>query len=233
MTDWRSEAGVRGKHLLTEGGALVPQDPHAALLARLDRAALPQYLTREQVQKLVDACLPHHHGRDRLFVRAGFETGGRVSELIHVRRSDVDLTNRQIRLRTLKRRVDLRRKISHAARWIPVSHSLVADLGVYLLALAIRPKLGDVDDFRLFPFTRQAAFKLLHGAGRRAGLVARGGRDVSPHILRHSFAMNCLTQGMPITVLKELMGHASIASTMIYLKTDPAQAREFLSRVQF
>lgn len=207
---------------------IVPQDPHAALLARLDRAALPQYLTREQVQKLVDACLPHHHGRDRLFVRVGFETGGRVSELIQIRRSDVDLTNRQIRLRTLKRRVDLRRKISHAARWIPVSHSLVADLGVYLLELPLND-----EDFRLFPFTRQAAFKLLHGAGRRAGLVARGGRDVSPHILRHSFAMNCLTQGMPITVLKELMGHASIASTMIYLKTDPAQAREFLSKVQF
>jgi site-specific recombinase XerD len=45
--------------------------------------------------------------------------------------------------------------------------------------------------------------------------------------------MNCLTQGVPITVVKELLGHASISSTMVYLKTDPAQAREFLSKVQF
>lgn len=204
------------------------RDPQAIALARLDRAALPQYLDRAQVQKLVDACRDYHHGRDRLFVRTAFETGGRVSELIQIKRSDVDLTNRQIRLLTLKRRTDLRRKVAHAARWIPVSHSIVADLGVYLLALPV-----DESDFRLFPFSRQSAHKLIAKAGKRAGLIARGGREVSPHILRHSFAMNCLTQGVPITVLKELMGHASIASTMIYLKTDPAQAREFLAKVQF
>lgn len=209
-------------------GALVPRDPQAVALLRLDRAALPQYLTRQQVQKLVEACRDYRHGRDRLFVRIAFETGGRVSELIQIRRSDVDLTNRQIRLRTLKRRTDRRRKIAHAARWIPVSHSLVADLGVYLLALPLNE-----EDFRLFPFSRQAAHKLFRAAGKRAGLVARGGRDVSPHILRHSFAMNCLTQGVPITVVKELLGHVSITSTMVYLKTDPAQAREFLSKVQF
>lgn len=213
--------------------SLVPRDPQAVALLRLDRAALPQYLTREQVAKLVEVCRDYRHGRDRLFVRVAFETGGRVSELIQIRRSDIDLTNRQIRLLTLKRRTDKRKKIAHASRWIPVSHSIVADLGVYLLAL--RPGLGEseFEDFRLFPMSRQAAHKLFRKAGKRAGILARGGRDVSPHILRHSFAMNCLTQGVPITVLKELMGHASIASTMVYLKTDPAQAREFLSKVQF
>jgi site-specific recombinase XerD len=45
--------------------------------------------------------------------------------------------------------------------------------------------------------------------------------------------MNCLTQGVPINVVKEMLGHASITNTMVYLKTDPAQAREFLSKVQF
>jgi integrase len=208
-------------------GALI-RDPQAIALSRIDRAQLPQYLTRDQVEKLVDACRDYRHGRDRIFARVGFETGGRVSELIQIRRSDIDLTNRQIRLLTLKRRVDKRRKKEKAARWIPVSHSLCADLGVYLLTLPFSE-----EDFRLFSFTRQAACKLIRAAGKRAGLVARGGRDVSPHILRHSFAMNCLTQGVPITVLKDLMGHASIVSTMIYLKTDPAQAREFLAKVQF
>lgn len=213
--------------------ALAPRDPQSVALLRLDRAALPQYLTREQVQKLVEVCRAYHHGRDRLFVRVAFETGGRVSELIQIKRADVDLSNRQIRLRTLKRRTDLRRKIAHAARWIPVSHSLCADLAAFFLA--IQPRLGDLEfeDYRLFPFTRQAAYKLIRAAAKRAGVIARGGRDVSPHILRHSFAMNCLTQGVPITVVKELLGHASIASTMVYLKTDPAQAREFLSKVLF
>jgi integrase/recombinase XerD len=220
--------------------ALVPRDPQAIALLRLDRAALPQYLTREQVQQLVSASRDYRHGRDRLFIRVAFETGGRVSELLGIRRSDVDITNRQIRLRTLKRRTDRRRKVQHAARWIPVSHSLCADLGVYFLeareeyvAVTDDPIPESEENYRLFPISRQAAYKLIRSAGKRAGLVARGGRDVSPHILRHSFAMNCLTQGVPITVVKELLGHASISSTMVYLKTDPAQAREFLSKVQF
>lgn len=208
--------------------AIVPRDPATAAIMHLDSRALPQYLVREQVLQLVDAA---RGDRDRLFVRVGFETGGRVSELIALRRSDLDLSNRKIRLRTLKRRSDRRRKRPEAFRWIPVSHSLCADLADYLLK--VTPRLDPAIDFRIFPLTRQGAFSLIRKAGKRAGLVARGGRLISPHILRHSFAMNCLTQGVPITVLKELLGHASISSTMVYLKTDPAQAREFLSKVQF
>jgi integrase/recombinase XerD len=216
--------------------ALVPQDPQAVALLRLDRAALPQYITRAQVAELVVAC---RNDRDRLFVRIGFETGGRVSELLGITRSDVDLSNRQIRLRTLKRRRDKRRRSEEVFRWIPVSHSLCADLAAYYLEkkTVVEAQALDLEFFRrhdrLFPFTRQAAFKLIRAAARRAHLVARGGRDVSPHILRHSFAMNCLTQGVPINVVKEMLGHSSIINTMIYLKTDPAEAREFLSKVQF
>ena len=208
--------------------SIIPRDPQAAALVRLDSRALPQYLNRAQVGELIAACRIE---RDRLFVRVGFETGGRVSELIELRPSDVDIAHRQIRLRTLKRRRDLRRKRAEVFRWIPVSDSLCVDIANYFLTVpAIHP--GD-EDVRIFPFTRQAAHKIIQKAGKKAGIVARGGRDVSPHILRHSFAMNCLTQGVPITILKDMLGHASITSTMIYLKTDPSLAREFLSKVQF
>jgi integrase/recombinase XerD len=210
----------------------ITRDPQTTALIHLDSRALPQYLTRDGVNELVAAC---RSDRDRLFVRVGFETGGRVSELIALRRSDVDLSNRQIRLRTLKRRSDRRRKRPEVFRWIPVSHSLCADLAAHFLEVYRNARITDATDpdYRMFDLTRQGAFALIRKAGDRAGLVARGGRKISPHILRHSFAMNCLTQGVPITILKELLGHASISSTMVYLKTDPAQAREFLSKVQF
>jgi integrase/recombinase XerD len=225
---------------------LVPRDPQSVALFRLDRAILPQYLTRDQVHELVaKGC---RRDRDRYFTRVAFETGGRVSELLGLVRSDVDISNRQIRLRTLKRRTDRRRKEVELARWIPVSHSLCADLANWFLNPPSRissRKIVTLDsrkaesllertaELRIFPFSRQAAFKIIRTAGRRAGLVARGGREISPHILRHSFAMNCITQGVPINVVKELLGHASITNTMLYLKTDPAEAREFLSKVQF
>lgn len=201
-------------------------DPQAVALLHLYSAALPQYLTREQVPQLVAAC---RIDRDRMFCRIAFETGGRVSELIALKGSDLDLANRQIRLESLKRRSrDRRRSKQRFFRWIPVSDSLCADLGNYLLQLE-----PAVRDGRLFPFTRQQAHKIISQAGRKAGLIARGGREVSPHILRHSFAMNCLTQGVPLTIVKDLLGHVSISSTMVYLKTDPALAREFLGKVKF
>src|SRR5258708_4940642 len=178
---------------------LVTRDPQSVALFRLDRATLPQYLTRDQVHELVaKGC---RRPRDRFFARVAFETGGRVSELLGLVRSDVDIANRQIRLRTLKRRTDRRRKIVELARWIPVSHSLCADLANWFLTPSSRrpvrtlelgtPKaeslLAATAETRIFPFTRQAAFKIIRSAGRRAGLVARGGREISPHILRHSF----------------------------------------------
>src|ERR1700746_2023918 len=124
----------------------------------------------------------------------------------------MDISKQQIPLPTPKRAPDLRRKRPEVFRWIPVSDSICADLAVYMLKL--QPKIDAnrnyESDFRPFPFTRQAAHKILSKAGKRAGLVARGGRDVSPHILRHSFAMNCLTQGVPITVVQESVGSASL-----------------------
>lgn len=198
--------------------------PTETALARLDHAAVPQYLIREQIGQLVAACVSE---RDRLLVRMGWETGARISELLGIRRFDLDLRNRQIRLRTLKRRAYRQRKRREQFRWVPISDALAADLARYLLEHALP------EDQRMFPFSRVRAFQIVRDAGGRAHLVARGGRHVSPHILRHSFAMNCLTQGVPINVVKELLGHASVLNTMIYLKSDPSEARSFLSRVEF
>lgn len=280
------------------------RDPQALALLHLDSRELPQYLTREQIPALVGSCKSE---RDRMFVRVGFETGGRVSELLEIRKADIDLSNRQIRLRTLKRKFGDRRAKHHEFfRWIPVSAALCADVGNYMLQVAMHgsskheaarhaARLGELDrlaalpdpaaarepaiaalaefhgrDFkklhrelarvraghrvarvlrqaraleleqgrlvenmRLFPFSRQNADKIVRQAAKRAGLIACGGRDVSTHILRHSFAMNCITQGVPVTVLKDLLGHASITSTMVYLKTHPVEAKHFLEKVKF
>ena len=53
------------------------------------------------------------------------------------------------------------------------------------------------------------------------------------HILRHTFAVNCLNQGVPINIVKELLGHSSILTTMTYLRVVPIDLRVFLSRVEF
>jgi len=56
---------------------------------------------------------------------------------------------------------------------------------------------------------------------------------VHPHLLRHCFAVHSLASGIPITVLKDLLGHASVLTTMVYLKIVPQDAQTFLSHVRF
>ncbi len=203
--------------------------PIKRAMVQLEGRGLPHYLTRDQVHQLIAAC---KRPRDRLLIAVAWQTGARVSELIDIRRGDIDFTNRQIRLRTLKKRTDRRRRRPLAHRWIPVQDSLVADLATYLMQNPIAPPGQGTDD-RVFQIRRIGAYRAIRRVAHKAGIKAPGGRPVSPHILRHSFAVNCLYQGMPISVLKELLGHASVLSTMVYLKVAPTDAKEFLGKVQF
>src|SRR5438445_13792801 len=74
---------------------------------------LPEYLTRDQVHRVLQACKTE---RDRLLVAVAWRTGARISEILGLERQDVDFANRQLRLRTLKkpkgrdRKPDLRRR---------------------------------------------------------------------------------------------------------------------------
>src|SRR2546425_4348901 len=156
--------------------------PARQAIVRVERRQLPSYLTREQVRQLIAACLSE---RDQLLVHLAWETGGRISELLGVTRRDLDLKNRQVRLRTLKKPKARRRRPVEQFRWIPIHDGLATDLANYLLGRTNT-------DERLFPISRVRAFEIIRDAAERAGLQAPGRRHISPHILRHSFAVNCL-----------------------------------------
>jgi integrase/recombinase XerD len=164
--------------------------------------------------------------RDRLLLEILWQTGGRISEVLALKAEDIDLTNRQIRLLTLKQPKDHRRRPVEHRRWIPIRDQLATDLANYLLKRGTK-------EARLFPISRVRAFEIVRDAARDAGLTGDGGRGIGPHTLRHSFAVNCLNHGVPINVLKDLLGHSSILTTMIYLRVVPADFRAFLARVEF
>jgi site-specific recombinase XerD len=68
---------------------------------------------------------------------------------------------------------------------------------------------------------------LIAAAGRRAGLA----RGVTPHQLRHAFGSNLADAGGSLDEVQELLGHASMASSQVYLHPDPARLREAVERV--
>ena len=76
------------------------------------------------------------------------------------------------------------------------------------------------------PLSRQSAWTILHRAAARAGLPVDGPHAVSPHTLRHSYATHLLDDGADMSVVQELLGHASMTTTQVYTLITVDRLRE-------
>jgi integrase/recombinase XerD len=188
--------------------AVVPRS-----IARVARAELPKYLTRDEVQAALAAC---DRPRDRLILRALWETGVRVSELTSLTSESIDFTSEALRVVTLKRRGHMRA--------VPLRPALMGELARHIAAVGIR------SECRLFPMTRQRVHQIVRGAARKAGLPED---RAHPHTLRHSFAIACVLARVPVLVLAEWLGHRSLESTLVYTKVLCADSRRYLGDVDF
>jgi len=158
---------------------------------------LPRYLTPDEVEAMINAA---SNLRDKLIVSMLYSTGMRVSELVNVRVSDVNLEERSIRVRGKggKERVVF---------FNGKTHSLLVE---YLKRM--RP------DEYLFPgrggghIHYVTVERIVRTLAKAAGIRKR----VTPHVLRHSFATHSLTRGMDIREIQELLGHASLKTTQVY-----------------
>lgn len=169
---------------------------------------LPNYLTEDEVDKLMNINLetPYSY-RNKAMFELLYATGLRVSELVSLKFNDIDLNNDFVRVigKGSKERI------------VPVSDLAIKWLSIYLNQY--RPIiLKNRDSEYLFisnalkPITRQGFFKIIKQEVKRAGI----NKDVSPHVLRHSFATHLLNHGADLRVIQELLGHSDISTTQIY-----------------
>jgi integrase/recombinase XerD len=159
---------------------------------------LPRYLTPEEVQAMIDAA---GNLRDKLIVSLLYCTGVRVSELVGIRVSDVDLEEGSIRVRGKGGR---ERVVFFDSR----TRQLLAE---YLPTVKgceyLFPARGGEGHMHYVTVER-----IIRKLAKAAGLKKR----VTPHVLRHSFATISLAKGMDVREIQELLGHASLRSTQIY-----------------
>ena len=195
-------------------------------------------------QAEVSAVLQHLQGVHSLLARLLYGTGLRIEEALQLRVKDLDFANQAIVVRSGKGGKDrfvmlprslapaLRRHVSEDSRALWLADGACGRAGVGLpdalerkypragaswawfwvfaqQRLSVDPRSGLVRRHHLYPETFQRAFK-------RAVQSAGISKPATPHTLRHCFATHLLHSGADIRTVQELLGHADVATTMIY-----------------
>ena len=169
---------------------------------------LPQILTGKEVELLLaqPVCLDAKGFRDKAMLEVMYATGIRVTELIDLDVDDVNLELGIIKCRNAKK-----------SRAIPLYSAAMRALNVYLREVRT-VMLADPMEKALFVnvsgarMSRQGFWKILKFYQTKAGIE----KDITPHTLRHSFAVHLLENGADLNSLQELMGHSDISSTQVY-----------------
>ena len=169
---------------------------------------LPNYLTIEEVDKLLS--IPDINTfkglRDKTMLEIMYSCGLRVSELISLKKKDINIKNSFIRIIGK----------GNKERIIPIGEIALEYLNKYFELLSYNSKLNNSKNVFInkngLPLTRQYFFKIIKYYSIKANI----NKNISPHTLRHSFATHLLENGAPLIAVKNLLGHESINTTQIY-----------------
>ena len=184
------------------------RDPSEGLQAPKVEKYLPHALQPEEVQRLFDAVRTAEGSgpRDLAMLHTIYSTGMRVTELVSLNVAHLDLARGHVRCAGRNRK----------ERVLPLSLPAQRALGDYLDSYR-RELLRKGEEEALFlnhhgqRLTRQGFWLIIKSYARAAGIA-----DITPHTLRHSFALDRLGSGMDLREVQALLGHANISTTHIY-----------------
>lgn len=173
------------------------------------------YLDLDERGRFLEATMEESR-EDRLFCHLLHYTGCRLSEALETSPGRVYLKEQSILFRSLKKRkIDKKgRKKQPHYRSVPVPARLIEDLDiVYNLRGRQRRKEGLEE--RLWPMSRATAWRMVKRVMARAGVT---GPQATAKGFRHGFGIHMVMKGVPLTVIRDIMGHSSIQTTEIYLR---------------
>jgi integrase/recombinase XerD len=207
--------------LLREG--LIETDPAERLRAPKQWRTIPKFLNLEEINKIIeapDASRPTGL-RDRAMVELLYAAGLRVSELCRLGVGDIELDLGVLRVNGK----------GNKQRMAPAGKSAVKAVEAYLSGSRAKLLKGRASRYlfvtaRGGPMTRQAFWKLLRGHARKAGIF----RDLTPHVLRHSFATHLLEGGADLRSVQIMLGHADISTTQIYTHVMRSRLRDAVEK---
>lgn len=196
----------------------IGKDPTDNLKPPKVEKKMPEILTVEEVDNLLkqpDLTTPKGI-RDKAMLELLYATGMRVSELIHLKTQDVNLQFGYV--------------VCHEngkERIIPIGN-VSRDALLLYMEKARKVFVKDSSETALFTncsgkaMSRQGFWKVLKSYADDAGIK----RDITPHTLRHSFAVHMLQNGADIKSVQEMLGHSDISTTQVYLSMNMSKMRD-------
>ena len=178
---------------------------------------LPIILSPYEIEQLIDF-YDHNlfiSSRNKTIIDFMYSTGCRVSELINVEESDIDIDDAFVRLegKGSKQRI------------VPLGSKVIVNLEKYL---ELRNQFKNIKNNNLFisksykKLDRTAVFRIIKSTGVKVGINT----SIYPHILRHSAATHMLEGGCDLRTVQEFLGHSSVSTTQIYTKVTKAFLEE-------
>lgn len=205
----RNLASIRSFYKYMQNEGLITQDPTLNLHSLKAEKKLPAVLTSDEVEKLLNQPdVREAKGcRDKAMLELLYATGMRVTEMIELKLSEIDMNVGYINCNQGKK-----------SRVIPVYS--IAKKAVKTYIDDARPKLlgSKNEEECLFvncsgsKMTRQGFWKIIKQYAFNANIK----KEITPHTLRHSFATHLLENGADLRSIQEMLGHADISSTQIY-----------------
>jgi integrase/recombinase XerD len=219
----RRLSAIRGlfRFLLAEG--IIEVDPTEHLTSPKQWATIPKFLNRDETEKLIaapDTTKPSGK-RDKAMFELLYATGIRVSELVNLRTSNLDAGLGLVRV-TGK---------GNKQRIVPVHAGALAAIADYLndARLALLKGRASPSLFvtaRGGAMTRQGFWAAVRMNGKRAGIF----HNLSPHVLRHTFATHLLEGGADLRSVQTMLGHADLSTTEIYTHVVRSRLRNTLDQ---
>lgn len=196
----------------------VKNNPTVGLKLTHEKKHLPEILTNEEVDLLLKQplcdCIKGY--RDKAMLEILYATGIRVSELVALNISDVDLKHGVLYCHS-----------DNKSRVIPVYSDAINAVSQYLDKIS---DFVDINDGNTALFvnragtrlSRQGFWKIIKQYAQCAGIE----KCITPHTLRHSFAAHLLENGADLKSIQEMLGHADISSTQVYAQIVKSHCRE-------
>lgn len=214
----RTQSTLRNFHQFLLNQNIIEVNPAVKLTAVRGEKKLPEYLTIEEMEILLNTPDASPAGlRDNTLMEVLYASGIRVSELISIKRADINTEMGFIRVsgKGSKERI------------VPITDFVAKKLDHYVAE--VRPyllKTDDNDDLfitnRGRGFTRQGLWKTI----KKYELLSGIRKNITPHTFRHSFATHLIENGADLRAVQEMLGHSDISTTQIYTQISTTKIRE-------